>query len=103
MRTWLRRPEDNHWSDFEGDPTTITTDEDAEEVFESQTYRLKPDFQTFGLLLRILLGGMSEDDVETQTPTAGPVCHRHHPRRENQVPGHAAQVRWEDHLHTDRS
>ena len=64
IRTWLRRPEDAQWEGLEEDPSLITIDEETEEIYESRTYRLKPDFQTFGLLLRLLLGRSGEEDLE---------------------------------------
>jgi len=63
-RTWLRRPDETRWEGLEEEPSLITIEEETEEIYESRTYRLKPDFQTFGLLLRLLLVRSGEEDLE---------------------------------------
>ena len=55
IRTWLRGPEIDHWEGIENDPTVITIDEETEEIYESRTYRLKPGFPTFGVVMRLFL------------------------------------------------
>jgi len=53
--------------DFEGlekDPTVMTIDEEAEEIFESRAYHFGPGPQTFSFLLGSLAKTMGEDLAE---------------------------------------
>ncbi len=64
IRTWPRRPEETQWEGLEQDPPLITIDEETAEIFESRTYRLNSDFQTFGTLLRLLAERSSEESLD---------------------------------------
>jgi len=68
IRAWLIRPSledpEGKEPDFEGlekDPTVMTIDEEAEEIFESRAYHFRPSPETFSFLLGSLAKTMGED------------------------------------------
>jgi len=71
IRAWLIRPslegpveKEQDFESLEKDPTVMTIDEEAEEIFESRAYHFGPGPETFSFLLGSLAKTMGEDLVE---------------------------------------